>query len=111
MRYCGTCAIERIMVNPMNDLHEVHFIELEKAANEPMLYVTCCCAEDWVYIFSLEDPSDYERIKFNIMQTMFECETMEELLDGLSELFEDGFEELLIKDECDGSCEHCDHLN
>lgn len=107
MVYHGTCAVERIMVHPMNELGETHFIELVKAADEPVFYVTCCCDEDWFYEFYMSNNSDYERIKHNIMESVFECETMEELLKTLSEVFEDGFADILISEECDGDCENC----
>ena len=108
MRYFGTAVAETIMVNPMDDLNAVHCITLEKSVDEPVFYVTCCCDEDWFYEFYMTNNSDYERIKYNIMETMFECETMEELLDALSELFEEGFSEMLVKDECNGNCGCCD---
>ena len=107
MRYYGTCSVERIMMNPMDDLNSVHYIELEKAANGCMLLVTCCREDTWAYAFRLNNNSDYERIKYNIMNIMFECETMSELLEVLSDVFENGFEEMLIKDECDGNCDNC----
>lgn len=104
MVYHGTYAIERIAVHPMNNLRETHFIELVKSADEPVLYVTCCCDEDWLYAFYMEDNSLYERIKYNIMETIFECDDMDALTRILSEIFEDGFADVLVRDDCDGCC-------
>lgn len=111
MVYQGTSVTETIAMRPMNALNETHFIELEKAANAPMFVVTCCCDEDWVYVFNTGENSDYERVKHNIMAAMFECDTMEELLETLSEVFEDGFEDILVQDECNGCCGQCDCFN
>lgn len=105
MVYCGTGNVERIFVHPMNNLNESHYIDIVTNKDDPTFFVTCCCDEDWVYEFEY-NKSDYERVKFNIMEMIFECDTMDELLDALSEVFEDGFE--IIDDECDGDCQHCE---
>ena len=110
MVYCGTVNVERIVMHPMNDLSETHYIEMVTSKDEPTFFVTCCCDEEWYYEF-VYSKSDYERVKFNIMEMMFSCDTMDELLDALSEIFTDGFEEICIdeevfEDECDG-CEEC----
>ena len=99
MRYCGTTAIEIIEMNPMDDLETVHWIALEKNSANLTLYVHTCCDDEWGYVFAVEDNSDYDRIKYNIMNMMFEYETMDELLEALSNLFENGFSEMLVKDE------------
>lgn len=109
MVYHGTSITERIMVHPMDGLNETHFIELTKVADDPVFFVTCSCDEDWFYAFMMGNNSDYERIKYNIMENLFEADTMDELLETLSEIFEDGFKEILIEDKCDGDCEHCEN--
>lgn len=106
MKYCGTYATERIAISVPGD-EAMHFIEMTKSGSEPTFWVNCCCDENWSYEFVMEDNSSYERVKFNIMQSIFECDTMEELLDMLSEIFEDGFEDILVNDTCNGDCEHC----
>lgn len=111
MVYRGTYMVERIAVNPMDNFNETHFIELSKAAEAPVFEVTCSSNKDWVYEFYMSNNSDYEQIKFNIMEAVFEYETMEELLSALSEIFEDGFVNILIPDECDGDCENCKDCN
>lgn len=109
MVYRGTYTTERLMFHNESDPNEVHFIALTKSADAPTFYVTCCCDEEWGYEFYIENNSDYERVKFNIMEAMFDCESMTELLDELSEIFEDGFEGLLVCDCCD--CFNCENCN
>ena len=112
MVFCGTGAVERIFVHPMDDLNSSHYIDLIMGKDTPTFAVTCCCDDDWCYEF-VYNKSDYERIKFNIMEAIFECDTMEELLDELTERFEDGFSDLFVDlepdddFECDGDCEDC----
>ena len=108
MIYKGTYDVEIIEVTPMDDLSEAHYIQMQKSRDDATFSVTCCCDEDWCYEFEY-NKSDYERVKFNVMECIFECETMDELLDTLSEVFEDGFEPL-DRDvvECDGDCENCE---
>lgn len=103
MVYDGTYETEIIMVHPMDDLDENHYIEIFKSPNEAYFYVTCCCDDDWMYEFEY-NKSDYERIKYNIMEAIFECDTMKELLDTLSEIFDDGFAPICEDDSCDEKC-------
>lgn len=107
MVYNGTNNSELIIFHEAGDSDDKHFIELNKPIDGPTFSVSCCCDRDWHYEFYLRSNSDYERIKFLIMDTMWRSETVEELLDTLSEIFEDGFSSILIKDkcDCDGNCD------
>lgn len=112
MTYSGTYAKEIIVVNPMNELHKAYFIELTKSAEEPVFWVACNYNEDWVWEFYLESNSDYERVKFAVMDMIFKCDTMTELLDTLGATFEDNFcavhAEKTNDCKCNGHCEkHC----
>lgn len=111
MVYSGTYAIEAIEFSYVSNPAEKHHIELIKFADTPTFGVSSCCGGDWYYEFLMEGNSDYERVKMAIMDTIFECETVEELLDELSGLFEDGFSDILIEDddcdECNGCCGGC----
>ena len=96
MTYCGTSVSECIIIHNDGDPKAKHYIEMTKAANTSNFIVTCCCYDDWGYEFKITNPSDYERIKFNIMEAVFECENFDELLTCLSEIFEDGFADIII---------------
>lgn len=107
MVYHGTVASEKIAFHPDGEPSKLHYIELTKSPHEPMFWVSCCCDENWFYSFYMEGNSDYERVKFNIMETIFECEDMADLIETLSDIFEDGFSDILIYDN-DQDCENCD---
>ena len=113
MVYCGTDIIESIVVHPAGNSEDKHVIGLVKHADDPVFSVECCCNSEWRYEFYMNGNADYERVKFNIMESIFECENMDELLAELSEVFEDGLADILIRNEdehkcnCDGSCEDC----
>ena len=111
MIYHGTEVVESIAVRPMEDMDVKHYINMVKMSDEARFYVDCCCNPDWFYDFKMENNSDYERIKFCIMENIFKCETMDELLYTLGEAFEAGFDDILIKDvcECNGDCANCRH--
>lgn len=112
MVYSGTGAAEFIVVRPMDELDKEYGIELVKMPDGPTFVVACDYDDDWGYEFFLENNSDYERVKFCIMEAIFECDTMYELLDVLSEVFEDGFEDILVEDDCDATCDcvtGCNH--
>ena len=105
MVYKGSDLVEIIQVHPMDELDETHFINMVKPADSATFYVTCCCDEEWIYEFYLNNNSDYERVKFNIMEAIFDCMTMNELLKTLSEVFEDGFSDMMVEIDC--NCENC----
>lgn len=109
MVYYGTYTSEKIVAHYAGQSDEMHYIELTKMADRPTFVVSCCCDEDWAYEFHLSNNAEYEMVKFCVMESMFECETMEELLCQLSEVFEDDFEDMLVEDEfccneCRGQC-------
>lgn len=112
MIYCSTGKMERLFIHEIDDMNTSHYIDLIMATDTPTFAVTCCCDEDWIYEF-VYSASDYERVKYNIMEAIFNCDTMEELLDELTEIFEDGFSDILVDFEpdddfeCDGDCEDC----
>ena len=112
MIFCGNGTMERLFVHSMDDINEQHYIDLTMSKDDASFLVSCCCDDEWFYEFEY-NKSDYERIKFNIMNAIFECDTMEELIDVLDDIFLDGFEELIIEcsadDYCD--CECCIDCN
>lgn len=107
MVLCGFYTAEAIAIHPDDDLHETHFIYLEQSKENPTFSVSCCCDEDWEYTF-VYSKSDYERIKFTIINAISECDSMEEIMDALSEIFEEYWADILVDTECDGDCENCE---
>lgn len=103
MNYHGTYVTETIYVTTGN---EVHYIELTKSGDDPIFFVTTCCNEDWVWAFNI-DMSNYDMVKHVIMDTIFDSEDMEELIDTLDEVFEEVFADILVDGECDCGCNHC----
>lgn len=107
MVYYGTENIELIMLHSAGDESDMHFISMTKNADIPTFTVKCCCGNDWEYEFYMDNNSDYERVKMSIMEAAFNCDTIEEVMEQLSEMFEDGFSDILVHNECNGNCEHC----
>jgi hypothetical protein len=113
MVYYGTETTEYIVIHEAGEHDKKHYIGMTKHADMSMFTVRCDCS-DWRYDFMMENNSDYDRIKFNIMEAIFECEDVDALLVVLSEVFEDGFGDILIEENecnCDGSCENCNCKN
>lgn len=104
MVYWKTIEKECIAVHPMNDMKSVQFVELTKYGDVPMFSVYVDDGKnEWIWEFDMTCPSDYERVKLNIFDVIFECDTMPELVRELNEIFNEGFETILIKnDECEG---------
>ena len=110
MIYEGTYEAERLVFTEVGGEVE-HWIALAKAKDEPKFCVTCCCSDEWIWEFWY-NKSDYERIKFTVMEAIFGCETVEELMEDLDGVFEEGFEDIVAYDddefECDGCCDECE---
>lgn len=118
MYLCGFYETERIIVHPNGNLEESHWIDLVKDKDEPIFYVTCCCDDEWGWEFGY-DKTNYERIKHIIVDCIFECNDMEDLIDDLDEIFEEivyGSDDEIEEDEdecddCCGCCGRCEYLN
>ena len=109
MVYHGTSVHEMIQFHAISD-NDLHFIEMIKAADEPTFAVLCCCDPDWYYEFYIDNNSDYERVKMAIMEAIVDCDSVYDLMDELSDIFEDGFEDILVDDDC-AHCECNKYLN
>jgi hypothetical protein len=111
MVYDGTYTAEGIVVHLNGDVDDQHMIFLTKGCNEATFTVHACCYDDWEWKFSMESPAHYEMIKYMIMNAVFECEDMDELINMLDEIFEKDFSKIVVnEDECNGSCcENCNH--
>lgn len=101
MIYTGTGVAEFINVNDRGGLYSV---EMAKMPDRSTFVVCCDYDEDWGYELYMENNSVYEMVKLNIMNEIFECDTMYELLTSLSALFEDGFADILVDEECERGC-------
>ena len=116
MILCGFGSLERIMIHEADDLDSQHYIDLVMSKDESTFAVTCCCYDEWFYEF-LYSKTDYERIKFNIVDSIFACDDMDELISVLDDIFQDGFEDIIIESseclECCGDCDKCnsEYLN
>lgn len=101
MVYCRTINVERIAVHSMDNLRSTQFVELTKYGDEPTFSVYMYDGEDeWIWEFDMTNPSDYERVKLSIFNAIFECGTMLELAEKIDDVFNDGFETILL-DEWD----------
>lgn len=107
MVYYGTETAELIMLHGEGDEASMHYIGMIKSPDIPTFTVESCCDNNWKYEFYVDNNSDYERVKMAIMETAFDCDTIEEVMEQLSEVFEDGFSDILVQHECNGNCEHC----
>ena len=111
MNYYGTYNTEGIVVCPEDDLEDTHVITLTKAYDKAEFTVNICCYDDWEWKFSLSSPTNYEMVKFMIIDAAFECENMDELIAKLDEIFEENFSDVVInEDKCnEHCCENCNH--
>ena len=114
MIFCGNISSEMIVVHPNNAPHSSHYIEITTSKNEPTFYVNCCCDDEWEWKFWY-DKTNYEVVKYLIMDCIIACDTMEELIDALDATFEEECTEMVCYEaelqdgewECDGDCDNC----
>ena len=111
MIYRQTINVERIALSPLDNVDLVQFVDLVKFGDAATFAVSIANKEDdWYWEFDMSEPSDYERVKMNLYDAIFECDTVEEFGEALDALFEDGFDEILIycnRDE-EEDCEECE---
>ena len=110
MIYCQTISKECIEVRPLNNIKNAQYVEFIKYGD---IHVFAVCMNDgekeWTWEFDMSNPSDYERVKMNTFDAIFECDTMLELAEALDSIYRDGFEDILVVDECAecGGCNGC----
>ena len=107
MVYCSTGSLERLFFHPNNNLEERHWVDLEMSNCGATFSVTMCCDDEWVWEFYYTSKTDYERVKMCIIDMLYECNNMYELMSLLDEVFLEVFEDMLVEDEeveCCGNC-------
>lgn len=112
MVYHGTSVTEEIYIGPEDELDDICCIEMTKAHDEPMFYVTACCNTDWVWKFKMDGESNYEMVKHTIIDAIFECDNIVELMGYLDEVFEEDFDDIIAYEEIGHDnycCEACNH--
>lgn len=113
MIYNGTNKVELIYFHLENRPGERHFIAMEINSDEPVFYVRTCCNPDWEWKFCYTT-SNYDMVKHCIWDVCFDSEDMDEALYELDGYFEEIFEEIVIWDECEATCDcesGCNHCN
>lgn len=116
MIYCRTMNTEQIAVHPMDNMKDTRYVNLIKAGDIPRFLVAVEVNGDddmYCWEFDMTNLSDYERVKLNIFDTIFECDTMIDLVKELNDIFHDGFENILIEDDEEepSSCNYCKYRN
>ena len=94
MIYHGTTKTETIIVHPFDDETDVQFINMVTDAETSLLYVNI---DECSWEFMMRSISDYEWIKFTIMEVIQTVENMEELVSELNEVFVENFEDILVE--------------
>ena len=114
MKLCSVGNLERFYVHPNNAPHERHWIDIAMGTDAPTFAVTSCCDDEWIWEFWY-DKTSYDLVKHVVMDCIFECDDMDELIDALDEVFEENFEEIVVDEEfqedeiqCDGDCDNCE---
>lgn len=95
MIYYGNEKVERILFHIEDDVDDMHWIYLVRSCDDNVFYVRACCDKDWEWTF-YDNSTNYEMIKHSIMDIMFDCDDMEEVMDELDDLFEDCFSEIAV---------------
>ena len=112
MVYYGISKTETIVCHMNNDVNDMHYIELVRVCDDAVFCVRTCCDNEWEWRFH-DTASNYELVKHMIMDAMFDCDDMGELMDELDGIFEECFEEILAN-ECEATCDcetGCNHCN
>lgn len=109
MVFCGNGNIESIFFHDEGG-NDAYSIDLTTHAYEPMFMVSCSYKDGWEYEFCY-DRTSYEQIKNAIMSTIFEAKDSEQVLEMLSEIFENGFEDILIENDDDDDANEIEYVS
>ena len=108
MIYCCSGNCERLFMHEKDELDKTHWIDISVGTDAPVFEVTCCCNDDWVWAFAY-DKTTYDLVKYAIMDCIMACDTVEELIEALDDVFETEFSEVVVDiDECDCICCGCE---
>ena len=116
MIFDGIYEAEKLVVKEESQNGALHYIGLVIDKDEPVFSVSCCCDEDWEWKFWY-NKWNYEMVKHIIVDCMFECDSMEELIEDLDETFFDTCGDIVYGEDnfdcnhecgCDGDCANCD---
>lgn len=117
MIFCGNVSSEKLVVHPNDNPHSSHYIEITMEKNLPVFNVTCCCGENWEWRFWY-DKTSYDVVKHLIMDCIIGCDTMQELIDTMDDVFDANCRDMIFDAdemdydpdsivECDGDCDNC----
>lgn len=110
MIICGNISTETIVVHPMDDLNSSHYIDITMGKNAPVFSVSCCCDDEWEWDFWY-NKTNYDIVKYLIMDCIIGCDTIDELIDALDEAFDENCSDIVFDEdehECDSDCANCE---
>lgn len=105
MIFNGMIKTEALFFRLDNEEEDLHFIEMERDCEDGTFRVSVCCDNEWEWKFR-DKASNYELVKHAIFDVAFDAENMTELINGLDEVFEEYFYEI-VACECGGCCDNC----
>ncbi len=114
MILCNNENVEIIYVHENDNLDERHCITISTSEAGEVFTVGCCCDELWTWSF-VYNRTNYEVIKYLIMDCIAECSTMNTLIDALDDVFETSCQDMVVYEadiqegefECNGDCDNC----
>ncbi len=111
MIFNGSMKTEALFFHLENNVNDLHFVEMERDCEEGVFSVMVCCDDEWEWKF-YDRSSNYELVKHAIFDIAFDSHNINELIEGLDEVFEDTFKEIVVWEcettcDCDGGCNHC----
>lgn len=104
MVFYGVNNTETILVHEEHDEDIVHYVEMERDCDSETFYVRTCCSLAWEWEF-VDNASNYEMVKHAIIDTVLDCDDMDEAMRELDEIFEEVFKDI-VACECEVDCNH-----
>ena len=95
MIFKGIGASENIWFQSADTNIMYRFILSKSSSNPGNFSLEVSHNEEWGYSFCTDDSSDYERIKYSLMETLFDCENETDMLSTVSKMIEDGFSDII----------------
>ena len=103
MIFCGITKAEQIYLQADDDLDKIYVIELLRDGYEPKFTAWSDYDKDWTWDFWYTSETDYERVKWAILDMIDEYNSIPAVLIALNDAFLEYFVDMLVdnKKECE----------
>lgn len=106
MQISGISETQIIHLRSETGHRETYEINIIMDPVDPVFFVYSYANEEWIWEFKYTNKTDYERVKQCIIDMVYGCENIDELMYALNDVFMEYFSDMLIYQEDEYQCEN-----